>query len=476
MTLLKSNNSSNDNTLAFPYFNPKNDTYSVPPPPPKVQSTIIPEFNRIMNPSFASGSVPNFNSNGNHMNSYEPRSNSNNLTNFSEQAISGKHNSANNDLRNSIDFFTKQSYKQDLDKQVAANHSNRTTMAAASKEHEISLLQQYPFGQRTDPNSYINHNNNQQNSYQAMNNPNGHPIDYRAPVHLIDQTHRYDKNNIVEKPNSLMNDLPSYDPIKHRNGNNHGYSYDPWGKPGGGAPLVDRDTGKKSTKISGQVWYDTIGVFPDERAKHYVEKQRILPIEEQKQLMLAEQHRKRLEIENLKKPSLDVSSWISGYESHPSRNVNNTANAHLPHTSVVREKIDVEAARRYATNPTEANKYFNELAQQEEERNRHTKLQKLKEDVAGIEHTRKWDQLWGKPGAGNKNGPERRRAVIGTLESPRFGDYQKEYGGKSLSLSDSYQTEEKNSRTGNLLYAKTIKHSNHTNLYDNEPSQMKVNS
>ena len=112
MTLLKSNNSSNDNTLAFPYFNPKNDTYSVPPPPPKVQSTIIPEFNRIMNPSFASGSVPNFNSNGNHMNSYEPRSNSNNLTNFSEQAISGKHNSANNDLRNSIDFFTKQSYKQ----------------------------------------------------------------------------------------------------------------------------------------------------------------------------------------------------------------------------------------------------------------------------------------------------------------------------------------------------------------------------
>lgn len=76
--------------------------------------------------------------------------------------------------------------------------------------------------------------------------------------------------------------------------------------------MVDKDSGRKFTKISGQVWYDTIGVFPDERAKHFADKTRILPIEEQKRHMEQEQARKKYEIEEAKRPMNDVSTWITG--------------------------------------------------------------------------------------------------------------------------------------------------------------------
>lgn len=50
----------------------------------------------------------------------------------------------------------------------------------------------------------------------------------------------------------------------------------------------------------------------------------------------------------------------------------------------------MEAARRYNAN---AKDYHFELDQQLEERNRQNKLSKLKEDVAGIEHTKKWNEI-----------------------------------------------------------------------------------
>ncbi len=66
--------------------------------------------------------------------------------------------------------------------------------------------------------------------------------------------------------------------------------------------------------------------------------------------------------------------------------------------------------------------------------------------------------------------------MIGTLESPRVGYYDPTYGGKSLAMSDSYVNDnQERDKQGNLLYTRTIKHSNHTNLYDNEPPLKVVN-
>ena len=58
--------------------------------------------------------------------------------------------------------------------------------------------------------------------------------------------------------------------------------------------MVDKETGKLYTKISGQIWYDQKGITT-----------------EQKRLIEDEMNRKRMEEELQKKPSLDVSSWIT---------------------------------------------------------------------------------------------------------------------------------------------------------------------
>lgn len=113
-----------------------------------------------------------------------------------------------------------------MDRQVADNRSKQNDLKASNMQSEIDSIKHYPFGTRTDPNSYLNHNNTSANSYQIRNNPSGHPIDYRS-ANNVEREFKYNKNNIVEKPNSLNSDFPSYDPIKHRYGHKNLYTYDP---------------------------------------------------------------------------------------------------------------------------------------------------------------------------------------------------------------------------------------------------------
>lgn len=79
-----------------------------------------------------------------------------------------------------------------------------------------------------------------------------------------------------------------------------------------------------------------------------------------------------------------------GFENQRKEHQNSNYGAHLTHTNVTRDKVDQEAARRYNSN---AKSYHSDLDRQLEERNRQNKLSKLKEDVAGIEHTKKWNDL-----------------------------------------------------------------------------------
>lgn len=82
-----------------------------------------------------------------------------------------------------------------------------------------------------------------------------------------------------------------------------------------------------------------------------------------------------------------MATWITEIEKM--RNMYRQHGAHLPHTNVTRDKINQEQARRFAN--MQAKNYHDELGIQLEEKHRNKLLFKLKEDVAGIEHTRKWD-------------------------------------------------------------------------------------
>ncbi len=150
--------------------------------------------------------------------------------------------------------------------------------------------------------------------------------------------------------------------------------------------MIDPNTGRKFTKYSGQIWYDAIGLSPDDRAKFHRDKNRPLTLAEQKNEIEIEKQRKKYEEAVYKSRAGDVATWITEIEN---QRKNNSYGAHLQHTNVTREKINLEYARKNYNENTK--NYHDELGMQLEERYRNDKLHKLKDDVAGIEHTRKWD-------------------------------------------------------------------------------------
>lgn len=227
---------------------------------------------------------------------------------------------------------------------------------------------------------------------------------------------------------------------------------------------------------------------PDDRAKTYADKNRPLTLEEQRYEVELEKQRKRYDDASYKTRAGDVATWITDLESQRV----NKHGAHLQHTNVTREKINLEYARK--NNVNDATKiYHDELGLQLEERLRQNKLYKLKDDVAGIEHTRKWDDWvifnfrfisfifisykneffcvkWGKPGGGAPNSDVRRRDLKGTLESPRENGSSLEqvYPGTSLPVGSSYPRQSNEQEAAALLFAKGTGKSNHKNLYDNQ--------
>jgi len=103
--------------------------------------------------------------------------------------------------------------------------------------------------------------------------------------------------------------------------------------------MIDPNTGRKYTKISGQLGYDQIGMSLDERAK--IVRYRPVTLEEQKYEMNIEKERKRQENESYKAKAGDVVTWITGLESARLVHLNSNKGAHLPVTNVTREKINL---------------------------------------------------------------------------------------------------------------------------------------
>ena len=144
---------------------------------------------------------------------------------------------------------------------------------------------------------------------------------------------------------------------------------------------MDSKTGRKFTKYSGQIWGETIGWASANRNPQ-------VNLEEQKREMESERERKRAENAEYKANPGNLASYIDDLEKQ--RLANRINGAHLTHTNVTREKLNVEYARRNEDGQ-QIKAYHDELGMQLEERNRQKQLHKLKDEVAGIEHTKKWN-------------------------------------------------------------------------------------
>jgi len=454
-----SNLSSQDNTLKYPepyrYQNPYNTQY---------------QFDSMNENQYTNGSgnyraaspsqyrIGQTNGNGNQQpnNNYYPQQ-SNSQQGYNSPRMPTK----DSEIRDEMDSVSKQVYKRQLDQQVAEKQASRYNQERERKHNELALIPQYPFGKRTNP-SYLVEESNAPFQNQGYN-PSFNNQGYSQPN--LNEPFRYqklDKDRLFAKPNSLVDDVPPYDPVKEVKMYNAPEKYDPWGKPGGGAPLIDPDTGKKYTKISGQLFYDTLGMSPSARQKFRDDNRMPVNINDQKIEMEVEAQRRKYEDQAYKARAGDVATWIQDIEGQrwPLR-------THLNHTNVTRDKVNLEYARRDVNERTK--KYHDELGLQLEEKERQTKLHKLKDDVAGIEHTRKWNDWWGKPGGGAPNPDRRRHEILEQLESPRpfwdrNGSSQAVSNGTSLPMTTTHLPNEL--LAGSVLFAKGTNKSNHKNFYE----------
>lgn len=147
-------------------------------------------------------------------------------------------NEPRRDIRFDVDMTNKQAYKRALDQQVAEKEIMKYNFEKEKIKSERDSLKQYPFGRRTDLSSLVMP---VPDEVPAPYEPSFYNNNTRAamPSNPLEQPMRFlNKDNIVEKPNSLSADIPPYDPIKHRNGFHQGFDYDPWGKPGGGGKYI----------------------------------------------------------------------------------------------------------------------------------------------------------------------------------------------------------------------------------------------
>jgi hypothetical protein len=455
-SLVKSNISSSDNPLAFPvqsttphlYHNNNNNNQidQINRSPPMIQQQ-------------QQQQQTNFNLNGYRS---APKSIAPEL--WIRKEVQNSNDTIINNVNLNPNYLTKQNYRQDLDKQILdkIERANQEKNRNYNNNNNYS----YPFGSNNTTNISTDYSTGYKTASYRQNtvgfNDNNRP--------------KYHKDNIIEKPNSMSaSEIPPYDPIKYKNFIPD-QVYDPWGKPGGGAPMVDPLTGKKYTKTSGQVWYDKIGINPDDRYEMFRSKAKPQTLAEQQNEMEEERQRRHWEAEELKTRPNDVASWIIQKR--------RAEQARLQHSNVTREKINTETARKLKIDES-TKLYHDVLSEQVEDNDRRNRLNKLNDDVAGIEHTKSWDswvtikiksifyfknveclnfykiKKWGRPGAGAPNSDIRRHNTQGVIQSDtRDQTYATSNGSYGKQVNSGY------SSGPPQVLTRQIGDSNHKNLYE----------
>lgn len=214
-SIIKGNASSSDNPLAFPLYSNSNSlSYPNSQSPTKAYAS-EPSSNSIYSNNnkyfdtdrylktnqFNSASTQEFSNNTNSLSQFESASGG---LNFSMANRQQQRTPSQSDIRYDVDFKTKQAYRSALDQQVIEKEMNKLEQQRANKKSELETLSQYPFGRRTDPNSYIMNEN-------RYSQPVGNTGAFRSPFYREEpSTAKLDKNSIIEKPNSLSADIPPY--------------------------------------------------------------------------------------------------------------------------------------------------------------------------------------------------------------------------------------------------------------------------
>ncbi|XP_071943286.1 uncharacterized protein [Antedon mediterranea] len=194
--------------------------------------------------------------------------------------------------------------------------------------------------------------------------------------------------------------------------------FDPWGKPGGGAPLKD-EKGKKATTISGKMMTDKFGYerpkFEELRAKQEYLSELQNGISEQQQL------RKSLEDE-MKQAGNEVGPWIREKEvGYPKKDPITGVllpKQHKGASDVTKQRMDIRRPAR----PSQVTIYSSDLERQAMERQLNKAVEKQFSRDLSAQHHANFERVWGKPGNGAPKATNNRLSL--DMERDYQGDRQ----------------------------------------------------
>ncbi|CAF1193894.1 unnamed protein product [Rotaria sordida] len=258
---------------------------------------------------------------------------------------------------------------------------------------------------QTQPSSRQKNDSSENNNYnfQRFYGPNANPTEtpkQGSSSHGTAQPIRGDAHDpfLLFDPNkegqNVFNIIPQQD------------LYDPWGRPGSGAPLIHQPTGQKFTRYSGSLQDKLNAVGP----LGFYRKQYAGNIDEQKRDLELEQRRRQQEDMEHRSNAGDTAEWISQLESgrYPLK-------LHLPTTQTTREYIGARDRHRV----DESRILHNDLVRQAEERYRNQQINRYQNSIAELQHTEAQNSWWGRSGGGAPTFTNRRHNVQNTLEHSR---------------------------------------------------------
>ncbi|CAF0962744.1 unnamed protein product [Adineta steineri] len=320
------------------------------------------------------------------------------------------------------------------------NENNLSKTNGSSQQPIYDNHPQYPVYSSTQPQP-SNTNFDFQRFYEPGNlsNPNGTSISTsqstKGDVH--DPFSSYDPN---KEGQNAFNSIPQQD------------LYDPWGRPGAGAPLVHASTGQKFTRYSGSLQDKQHRTGP----LGYHQVQYIHHIEDQKRDAEPEQTRRQQEDIDRRSNTSRTADWNNNFNK-----INYPTKFQSPSTETPREKfIDTRARHR----SEDKRVLYGDLIQQAEERARLQKLSRRENSLAELQHTVAMNNWWGRGGSGAPAFTVRRHNVQNSFENPRQKWVTNHLG--QLVAADDDPSNRIQIQSSDFYYPKNKQYSSHRNNYE----------
>ncbi|GFQ89203.1 uncharacterized protein TNCT_591642 [Trichonephila clavata] len=194
--------------------------------------------------------------------------------------------------------------------------------------------------------------------------------------------------------------------------------YNPWGRPGAGAPF-QREDGKPLEEKLG--WSMT--GHPKKRSKD-AKQEYMNTLQQEMEERKKKEQEERLQFQE---PGAELASIIRrGVGGRPRKNP--VTGELLPNprqlTDVTQKTLDIRRAKSQ-----ESLMYFNELSEQAAQRKQMRQQQKQVERVQSEKHMSTWDSFWGRPGHGAPINPDnhKKENLVNLLHSEAAQPYVKHY-------------------------------------------------